>query len=86
MPAVFSLGIALFSWDANSETDLAGYNVYANGKRVVHIPLADLNDPANPSFLVELPEGVYTFAVTAYNESGLESDFSNTVDQEHRWP
>ena len=70
------------TWDANTESDLAGYRVYQKA------------DSATPPFtrVQEIPKGTqaasvtgldpthsYSFAVTAYNTAGMESDYSNVV-------
>ena len=69
-------------WDANTETDLAGYRLYQKA------------DSATPPFVKvrEIPKGTttasvtgldsahsYSFAVTAYNSAGIESAYSNIV-------
>ena len=69
-------------WDANTETDLAGYRLYQKA------------DSAVPPFtkVQEIPKGTttanvtgldpshsYSFAVTTYNTEGLESAYSNIV-------
>ena len=68
------------TWDANTETDLAGYRIYQK------------QDNAVPPFVKvqQTPKGTqtasvtgldsthsYSFAVTAYNTSGMESAYSN---------
>ena len=66
-------------WDANSEPNIFGYNVYygkANGDYDVTLDVgnwttatvADLED-----------DETYYFAVTAYNADGLESGYSSEV-------
>ena len=70
------------TWDANTETDLAGYRLYQK------------QDSAFPPFVKvqNIPKGTqtatilnldsahsYSFAVTAYNTAGLESAYSNIV-------
>ena len=63
------------SWDANTESDLAGYKIYHAGEL-----LADVPDPLATSFeiIVEnLTEGENIFNLTAYDTSGNESFFSN---------
>ena len=70
------------TWDANTESDLAGYRVYQKA------------DSATPPFtrVQEIPKGTqaasvtgldpthsYSFAVAAYNTAGMESAYSNIV-------
>jgi hypothetical protein len=65
-------------WDANAETDLAGYKVYygtASGVYGTAIVLGKVTTHT----LTNLPAGTYYIAVTAFNASGLESGYSNEV-------
>jgi len=71
------------TWDANTEADLAGYNVY----RSEALPVT-LTDPINGEALVSEPayidvgltNGVeYFYVVTAVNAEGAESAASNEV-------
>jgi hypothetical protein len=71
-----------FSWDAASDTDLAGYRLYWR------IPAGSYNTTnrigiANPAALTytlsTLAEGTYYFQVTAYDAAGNESTPSNEV-------
>jgi hypothetical protein len=79
-------------WDANTETDLAGYKVYygttqggpyngsgsSDGASPVTVLLSGLFNPNNPEFTVHgLSDGKYYFVVTAFNTDGLESGYSN---------
>jgi hypothetical protein len=74
------------AWDANSETDLAGYRMYRSTTsgsgyaRVGEIPCPAL-DAACATFTdTGLVFAVrYYYVVTAYNTSGLESGYSNEV-------
>jgi hypothetical protein len=65
------------SWNANTESDLAGYKV--------HYGAATGNYPTNQSvgnvtsFTLNLAPGTYFFAVTALDTSGNESGYSNEV-------
>ena len=86
----YSLDITL-QWDANTETNLAGYKVYYktetpgppyNGTGALEGP-SPINVSRNSTqcTLHGLDEDVvYYFAVTAYNTDQLESGFSNEVD------
>jgi hypothetical protein len=80
------------AWDANSETDLAGYKVYygtttggpysgsgsSEGASPIVVPLSSLTNPSSPEFSVHgLADGTYYFVATAYNTAGLESGYSN---------
>ena len=75
------------AWDPNTEPELAGYILYtrenepgSNFNQVDYYSLDEI-DPNNPQGAVnELESGkTYFSAVTAINNDGLESDFSNQV-------
>jgi hypothetical protein len=66
------------AWDANSETDLAGYKVYyGTASRTYGTPI--IIGTQTTYTVTGLAPGTYYFAVTAYNTSSLESGFSNEV-------
>jgi hypothetical protein len=82
------------AWDANSETDLAGYKIYygtraggpynaansSDGASPIIVLLGSLMNPANPEFTVHgLQDGTYYFVATAFDLGGLESSYSNEV-------
>jgi len=88
LAAILSLGMSATSsatsvqlqWDANTETDLAGYKVYHNiesSPLAGTVPLEVSTPTATISGLD--PDKAYSFAVTAYNTAGVESSFSNIV-------
>lgn len=85
-------GPVYVSWNANSESDLAGYKIYydldsgppyngafaAEGASPIDIPLSSLADPANPIFTLNIANDGSVFgAVTAYDSNGNESGYSN---------
>jgi len=101
LPLCFvTLGYAMdvtLGWNANTESDLAGYKVYYktgssgppyNGTGADQGPsprtlsIGALDDPNNPTYtLTGLGNNeVYFFAVTAYDDGGLESDYSTDVN------
>jgi hypothetical protein len=66
-----------FAWDANTESDLAGYTFYWG-----IIASGTTNSAAvttNTITLSNLANGQYWFGVTARNTNNLESDLSNIV-------
>ena len=75
----------IFGWNANTEPDLAGYKLYQGVESKVYIqsydiPLSVLADFSNPEFaLTDIADGEYFWALTAYDESGNESGYSNEV-------
>lgn len=80
-------GEALLTWDANHQEDLAGYKIYygtepGNYTEVIDVGLTE--SPEKPRFLVKnLEKGkTYFFAVTAYDHSNNESEFSNETSKE----
>ena len=75
-PTLTQFSVTL-QWDANTETDLAGYKVYYGAvSRAYGTPIAV---GLVTSYQVKglTTPGVYFFAVTALNTAGQESGFSN---------
>lgn len=77
-----------FQWDANSESDLAGYKIYRSNvsgdysspANVLDIPLSALADTGEPQYTEEdVPDGEWFWVATAYDTSGNESGYSNEV-------
>lgn len=66
------------SWDANTESDLAGYKVYRGTTSRDYDQAANVGNVTAHTWL-DLPAGTYYFAVTAYDAAGNESDFSDEV-------
>jgi hypothetical protein len=74
----FLLLAAVLVWNSNQEPDLAGYNLYQGGESRTYTNRTTL--PAvTTNRLGRLRSGTYFFAVTAFNTSGAESDFSNEL-------
>ncbi|HEX4666651.1 MAG TPA: fibronectin type III domain-containing protein, partial [Chthoniobacterales bacterium] len=73
--ATQSVGLA---WDPNTENDIAGYKVYwGTGSGNYGSPQVVGTTTATVDGLAD--QTTYYFAVTAYNQNGLESDYSNEV-------
>src|SRR5436190_5537494 len=69
----------VFAWSPNQEPDLAGYVFYERiGQN--HLPLGVITPIAKPRYTINrLSRGTHFFSVTAFDNNGLESDFSHEV-------
>ncbi len=72
---------ATLSWAPNTEGDLAGYKIYYGPSSRTYTNSLDVglsSTPTTPTHtLTDLLDGkTYYFALTAYNTSGIESNFS----------
>jgi hypothetical protein len=86
---VFALAADVtLAWDPNTDSDLEGYGVYFKKDSpgppydfFGYVAVQDLSDPNNPTFtLTGLEEGSqYYFVATAYDLTGNESGYSNSV-------
>jgi hypothetical protein len=67
------------AWDANTESDLAGYKVYyGNNKDLSDAEAVDVKN-VTELLVTGLTPGIFYYAVTAYDTEGLESGLSNKV-------
>ena len=67
-------------WDANSEPDVSGYRIYYGISSRTYDTIIDVGNVTSYIVQDQLLYGVmYYFAVTAYTEAGLESDYSIEV-------
>lgn len=67
------------AWDANTETDLAGYRIHYGDTPGSYSQTLDVGNITTATVSDLSPGGTYYFAVTAYNTAALESDPSNEV-------
>ncbi len=68
------------AWDPSTSPDISGYKVYCgNGSRNYGVPITIGNQTTYT--VTGLGAGTWYFAVTAFDISGSESDFSNEVSQ-----
>jgi len=67
------------SWDPNSEADLAGYKVYYGVDGLTTTEVQDVSNQTIATIAGLDPAKNYSFAVTAYNTSSIESSYSNIV-------
>ncbi len=78
-------GTATLSWnaptlntDGTALSSLAGFRLYYGLASKAYSHMIDVHDMTSYS-VSSLPTGTYYFAVTCYDSSGMESDFSNEV-------
>ena len=70
------------AWDANTESDLAGYKLYQSttaGGPYTFVREVDQNTLTAAT--ADLPDGTYFFVVTAFDTFGNESGYSNEVSK-----
>ena len=66
------------AWDANTESDLAGYKIYWGTVSGTYTNSVDVGNVT--TYTVKgLPDGKVFFAATAYDGAKLESGYSNEV-------
>jgi hypothetical protein len=85
-------GRLVLSWIAPSSrtdgsylplTELEGYRIYYGSSANNLTMLVDLNDKDITEYTVDsLPSGNYYFAITVYDQNGIESGFSNIVNKD----
>ena len=67
------------AWDANPESDIAGYKVYSGTNSRVYSTVVDVGNRTTVT-LSNLSSGrTYFLALTAYDTTALESDFSQEI-------
>lgn len=83
----FGIGIAraadvTLAWDANTETNLAGYKLHFNTDKAgaPYTTTVDVGNVLEYTFEeLDLDANNYWFVATAYSVEGFESDYSNEV-------
>ena len=84
MPGPFT-SVHTVSWNANTESDLAGYRIYAGRSSGVY---GSAGTPTNVGNVLSGTvtvdaSGAWYFAVTAYDTSNNESGFSTEVPRSY---
>ncbi|MGE3901893.1 MAG: fibronectin type III domain-containing protein, partial [Nitrospiraceae bacterium] len=76
-------GSVTLTWNGNGEQDLEGYKVYrATSSGAYGAPIATINGNVTSYVASGLPKGTtYYFVVTAYDNTGNESSYSNEVSK-----
>lgn len=65
--------------------DLTGYRIYYQDSNGQYKMLEQLSNPGLSSYMLEgLAPGIWSFAMTALNNAGIESDFSNLSEMDLR--
>lgn len=89
LPLNAQTGTAALSWEAPTQntdgtplTDLAGYRIYWGTSPGSYTNSVQLDDPAALGYVVtDLSATTWYFTATAFNESGIESSFSNVASK-----
>jgi hypothetical protein len=78
-PSHLPAGILTLAWDANNEDDLGGYKVYYGTRSIDYDFVIDVGNVTQYTVRGLEPETLYYLALTAYDISRNESDFSGEV-------
>lgn len=68
------------AWDANTESDLAGYKIYVGTAPRVYVTNYTVGKVTTLTITNLAYDVTYYFAATAYNTASLESELSNEVN------
>jgi len=79
----FALSEVTFEWDANSEADLAGYQLYQSTQSGIYTgnPVATIPVGTETITLTNVPDGTWYWVMTAYDTNDNESGYSNEVSE-----
>lgn len=69
----------ILAWDPSPDTDVVGYTIYYGTASRTYTNTVTLGNVTNGAVTGLQPGITYYFAVTALNDIGLESEFSNEV-------
>jgi len=71
----------IFIWDANSESDLAGYRLYQSqtSGNYVDTFVSDIPAGTETVTISDVADGIYYWVLTAYDTDDNESGYSNEV-------
>jgi hypothetical protein len=67
------------AWNANAPNTIAGYHLYYGGTTKSYTNVVDSGGSTTVAITNLSGGSTYYFAVTAYDDIGLESDFSNEI-------
>jgi hypothetical protein len=68
------------AWDPSFDASVTGYKVCYHGTGSTNVTILDVGNTTVCTLTNLCESDTFSFSVTAYNEFGLESDPSNTVD------
>ena len=78
--AAITASAASITWDPNTEPDIAGYRIYTGSFTRNYTNILTIPSGPNIRITNEIAiNGIQFVAVTAFNTSGLEGDFSNEI-------
>src|SRR5688572_19898533 len=74
-----ALETVTLTWDRNNETNIAGYKIYYRTSSHTYSNVMDVGNNISWSIPNLIENATYYFAVTAYDDLGIESEFSTEV-------
>jgi len=78
-PSLLFAASATVSWQANAESDLAGYQIYYGTSQNFYSVILDVGNVTTYNVTGLTAGTTYYFAMTAYDQSGNESEYSTEV-------
>jgi hypothetical protein len=67
------------AWNANPESDIAGYKVYSGTNSRLYSAVVDVGNLTTVTLSNLVAGNIYFLALTAYDTTALESDFSQEI-------
>ena len=69
----------MLAWNASTDPNVAGYNIYYGGASGVYTNEISAGNATNVTISGLVPGTTYYFAATTYDAVGMESPFSSEV-------
>ena len=76
-PSLFAASSVSLAWNPSSGTNIAGYRIHYGGASRTYTNMVSAGSATSATISNLTGGATYYFAATAYDTSGLESDFSN---------
>lgn len=83
---VKAAGSVTLTWDASTDSTVAGYKIYCGSRSGVYTNVVDVGPAMQATIGGLTPGKTYYFAAKTYSASGVESPFSGEISYSVPWP